>query len=140
MQNDFKGCYSPETLSKIRQTKSIKLLTKVEREEELKDVYHFLKPSGDYSEVLIIDDILTTGTTLREIVRAIRSKDIGLNVTLFTLANTDHDAVLNKKVTLAGYEYTWQDDQWSTVYDQEESYLSLSQLKTCIMNDNFSDI
>lgn len=138
LQNHFEGRYSPEVLSKVHTTRSIKLLTRTEREEELREVYHFEEPPDDYSEVLIIDDILTTGTTLREIIRAIRSVITDSSIVLFTLARTDHAAPLNKDISLSGYDYSWKDQQWQMVSEEREQYLSLEQLKSCILNDDFS--
>lgn len=137
MQRELNASYLPESLSKIRSTRAIKMLTRTEREEELRDVYCFHQPTVDYSNVLVIDDILTTGTTLKEIVRVIRSQNPDVNITLFTLANTDHDAILNQKVTLTGYDYTWQNDQWTTIAEERETYLAIEHLKSCIINDDF---
>ena len=129
------GDYCPERLCKIRTTRSVKSLSKVEREIELKDVYSFKGES--VGEILILDDILTTGTTMKEIIKAIRAVLPSCSINLFTLANTDHQALLNQHISLAGYSYTWQEEEWKTVAESEEFYNQFVRLKSQILKDSF---
>jgi len=85
--------YLPSTLSKSRTTKPLKMLkTKSEREKELAGVYSFKLPKG-YSDtskisVLVIDDIVTSGTTLKEVARAISAVSSEIKIIFFALGQT----------------------------------------------------
>jgi len=85
--------YLPTALTKLRHTKPLKTLkTKKEREAELSGVYSF-QLSKDYSgssdlTVLVIDDIITSGTTLKEIARAISAVYPKLKIVFFALGQT----------------------------------------------------
>ena len=127
--------YCPELLSKIKATHSLKLLTKTEREMALQNVYSF--NGDDAEEVLILDDILTTGTTMKAIIQAIRMALPSCPINLFTLASTDHQALLNSDLTLTGTSYTWQEEEWQTVAETEAFYNQLDLLKSQILNDSF---
>ncbi len=135
LADELKGSYMPELLSKSRNTRSVKWLTRIEREIELQDVYSFKGES--VREALILDDILTTGTTMKEIIKAIRAVLPSCRINLFTLANTDHQALLNQHISLAGYSYTWQEEEWKTVAESEEFYNEFVRLKSQILKDSF---
>ena len=85
--------YLPTSLTKSRPTKPLKTLkTKNEREAELSGVYSFQLPK-DYSgssnlTVLVIDDIITSGTTLKEIARAISAVYPKFKIVFFALGQT----------------------------------------------------
>lgn len=128
--------YRPELLSKTRETKSMKLLSKTEREVELENAYIF-KTESNIDEILIIDDILTTGTTMKEIIRAIRKVLPTCKITLFTLADTDHQALLNKDLSLSDYSLKWSQREWEFVADADISYNELEILKQKILNNAF---
>jgi predicted amidophosphoribosyltransferase len=89
------GCrYLPSLLTKSRSTLPNKFLSRGERRAELRQVYRFtpipdlLPPSTPF---LLIDDILTTGTTMRALIRAVRLRSASGPIRVFTLtraANT----------------------------------------------------
>lgn len=81
--------YMPKLLSKSRQNKSLKYLSAVERAQELTGLYSFNNygaVSGD--NILLIDDVVTTGTTLKSVYSAITQSCPQVNVYFFTLAKT----------------------------------------------------
>lgn len=81
--------YIANLLKKTRTNKSLKYLGAVDRAAELHGIYQF---NGKYgkpnSSILIIDDIVTTGTTLKEVYRAIRESAPAAQVYFFSLAKT----------------------------------------------------
>jgi len=85
--------YLPTALTKSRSTKPLKTLkTKKEREAELSGVYSFQLPKGisassDFT-VLVIDDIITSGTTLKEVARAISAVYPIIKIVFFALGQT----------------------------------------------------
>lgn len=129
--------YTPELLNKMRETKSMKLLSKTEREVELEKAYMFKEENNDIDEILILDDILTTGTTMKEIIGAIRKVLLTCKITLFTLADTDHQALLNKNLSLSGYSFKWSQREWEFVADADISYNELQILKQRILDNAF---
>lgn len=80
--------YRPRTLYKIRTTRPLKVLNKHEREEEVKEVYRFVKPDFQVKSVLLLDDILTSGTTINEIKRAISVEIADIDLYLFVMGKT----------------------------------------------------
>jgi len=89
--------YWPDLLTKSRPTKPLKLLDKTARFNEINNVYSFdnsLFPVSYFNnnslDILIIDDTITTGTTLKEINRAISASigDDNYNLYIFTLLRT----------------------------------------------------
>ena len=87
--NDFGARYLPKHLSKARQNRSLKYLSAAEREQEMAGLYSFTNygaVSGD--NILLIDDVVTTGTTLKAIYTAITRSCPNVNVYFFSLAKT----------------------------------------------------
>jgi predicted amidophosphoribosyltransferase len=84
--------YLPMSLKKSRSTKPLKTLrTRKERENELAGVYSFIPPNNvgsNIKTILILDDIVTSGTTLREISRAIKSASPSSKLVFFALGQT----------------------------------------------------
>ena len=81
--------YTPRALMKKCQTRELKHLSKTQRQRELENVYLFSPGEiQDRSRILIVDDVLTTGTTIRCIARQIRKKLPNAKITVFTLART----------------------------------------------------
>jgi predicted amidophosphoribosyltransferase len=112
----FHCIYQPELLSKARTTRPNKGLTRFERFTELKNVYtaaqaiHPIpaiapRPPDPNQPFLIIDDILTSGTTARMIIRAIRHAWPDATFSVFSLARADHDTTLNFSAPLRGAQY-----------------------------------
>lgn len=136
----FNGRYEPNLLSKLRQTAKVKYLTRVEREQELLDVYQFIQPAEVFYEILIIDDILTTATTIREVIKSIRSVLPKSRIRIFTLASADRQALLNSNIRLGSLSYTWFPDKgWNVVTEGAAYYESLNRLKSQILADRFDD-
>jgi predicted amidophosphoribosyltransferase len=92
------GSYRPDLLRKTKPAPGIKRLPTREREEILKDIYYIGVPSQapdiavppqlpvQPSGILLIDDILSTGSTARAIMQAIFGRFAREDFCLFTLA------------------------------------------------------
>ena len=136
LEIDGLGKFYPDVLYKLKAVRSIKKLSKAEREIELDGIYQFVQM--DSAHILVLDHILTTGTTMKAIIKAIRLVLPECKISLFTLANTDHQAMLNKEIALSGNTYLWNDDEWaSTITEPEELYAEVIALKKKILNDSF---
>lgn len=137
MEKEGLGKYFPDPLQRTKQVRAVKRLSKAEREIELDGAYQFQQVNS--SQVLILDDILTTGTTMKAIIRAIRMVLPNCKISLFTLATTDHQAILNRNVVLASNTYSWDDKEWATTLTEpEEFYNEFATLKKMILNDSFA--
>ena len=75
-----------EILIRERNTKALKLMTLTERENNLKKAFKMVKNDVKLNTVIIVDDILTTGSTINEISRVLRENDIK-NVYFVALAS-----------------------------------------------------
>jgi predicted amidophosphoribosyltransferase len=85
------GCvYLPEILEKERHTKPIKSLTLADRQKELSSVYKIrdLTVNLNGRKILIIDDVVTTGTTSCSIIKAVVEKYPAVKINIFSLAWT----------------------------------------------------
>jgi hypothetical protein len=80
--------YLNSSLYKTRATKPLKYLKKDERFAEINGVYRFKKPDRQIQSILLLDDIVTSGTTIVEIKRAIKSEIGDFNLYLFVLGKT----------------------------------------------------
>lgn len=136
LANLVEGTYQPDLLHKTQKTMSVKFLSLADRIEELQNVYAFTGQSS-IKEILILDDILTTGTTMKEIIKAIREVTPSSSITLFTLASTDHQAVINETISLSGTSYVWEEEEWKLIAEPEVFYGNLTKLKSQILNDSF---
>jgi competence protein ComFC len=58
-------------VKRIRKTKTQTKLNKVERQKNLKDAFLVSNEIKQYKNILIVDDVITTGATMKEISRAI---------------------------------------------------------------------
>jgi predicted amidophosphoribosyltransferase len=69
------GKYCTKCLTKKRHHQPLKYMQKHQRQSEIKDLYTFsIKKSANAIRLLIIDDVMTTGTSLMEICNEIRKK------------------------------------------------------------------
>lgn len=86
--------YAPECLSKNAQTPRLRDPGEVrDRTKELGDAYLFTDPGlGASPRILLIDDVITTGSTLNSICAAIKRSVPQADVFYFALARTDPSA------------------------------------------------
>jgi predicted amidophosphoribosyltransferase len=91
--------YLPSLLSKSRTTLPNKHLTRRQRQSQIQDVYRFttspaeaLAKAGLTPTIpfLLIDDILTTGTTMRALIRTLRHHYPACPIKTFTLTRADY--------------------------------------------------
>ena len=84
--------YQSNYLRKIHATPELKYLSAADRKLALKGVYVF-ENEDDLSgkKVLLVDDVITSGSSTRAIVEAIKLKAPAAKVILFALAKTSHD-------------------------------------------------
>ncbi len=128
----FECRYLPSLLSKSRPTQSCKWLSREQRMAEQKGVYCISSaslPAEPPPAFLLIDDILTTGTTMRVVIGAVRHRFPRCPIRIFTLARSDHDPALNHSSPLRGQTYrldegsTWivaeEDEEWPDEYSIE---------------------
>lgn len=81
--------YISKLLIKTKKTRSFKILNKADRIKEIKGVYAIGTPYNlDNKNILVVDDITTTGTTFTEIARAIKEKYPTAKVYGFSLGRT----------------------------------------------------
>jgi ComF family protein len=78
-------------IKKVKETMPQSILSKSEREKNLKGVFSIIKriETNDYKDktILIIDDVLTTGSTFKEVKKTLRPLDLS-TIDIFTLATT----------------------------------------------------
>lgn len=130
--------YEPTYLKKAKDVPELKKLNRADRTKALKDVYQFVPPAKSLkSNFLILDDILTTGTTTMAIATAIREQLPSATITVFTLAKADYDLQMNEQVIFEAEHFQWHGNAWE-VREDEVQYESLAELKRKIMSDNFS--
>lgn len=96
----LKAVYQPEALMKTRETYSLKKIEWVKRKVEIENVYNV---NSEYLHegisVLIIDDIYSSGATMNEIIRSLKSSDINMSIYFFTLGKTAFEPEKNKYVS-----------------------------------------
>jgi len=80
--------FNPSLLTKKRKNKSLKFLNKSNRSGELKNVYHFNKYDTKDFNILVLDDITTTGSTFKEISRSIKVNSPNANIYFLVLGRT----------------------------------------------------
>ena len=93
--------YHRNSLSKTREARKLKFLGKNDRIEELNNLYNFVSPqeiTTKYPNILIIDDITTTGSTIKEINRTIKSVLPGCNVYFFCIGKTSDHTTTNQNI------------------------------------------
>jgi hypothetical protein len=86
---------------------------------------------------LIIDDVLTTATTIKMIIGAIGRHYPHSPLQLFTLARADYDASLNKPATLRGQNYRLEEGTDWLVAEENSCYYSAWELKNWIHSGAF---
>lgn len=101
--------YSPELLFKVKSTKPLNSIShKPDREAELQGSYRLSEKSRDidmnYKNVLIIDDITTTGTTLKEISGQLCGQWPNINCYSFCLGRTLRDNNANDFIVVPSFK------------------------------------
>jgi predicted amidophosphoribosyltransferase len=132
--------YHSGLLTKSRETQKVKQLSGQQREVELSGVYQFVLPKlrSNMNEIFILDDVLTTGSTIRAVIRAIREVSTNCSIRIFTLAFTDNQALMNRSVHLESYPYSWEINQgWSMAEEDADYYSAFNALRSRILNDTF---
>ena len=95
----FGGRYAPWLLGKRRPTRAFRdIHTKAERQLELEDVYYWQGKrdlQDRVEQVLLLDDIVTTGATLSAILGVLHAALPGAGLLVFSLARASPDRGLN---------------------------------------------
>jgi hypothetical protein len=81
--------YMPNVLKKTDYTNELKYMSKADRLSELEDVYYI--DNSDELEgktILLVDDILTTGSTLKSIMKSLEEEVCDFSLHFFTLGKT----------------------------------------------------
>lgn len=134
------GQYLPQGLVKQRPTIPMKMLSRAERKKELHHVYTVGQKliSSSCRAILVLDDILTSGSTVGAIIEALNAVVTNKSISVFTLAYTEKYASLNDQLNLESYTYQWDHvSGWAPVGEPEEFYGAVSSLKQKILNNSF---
>lgn len=138
LRQELKFQYEPHLLSKAHVTPPLKQLSRNERHPALVNTYRFHADqtlATEWSTILILDDILTTGTTLKAIAAAIRQQLPDVPITGLTLALSEKTAPLNATISLQSNAYTWQQPGSWVMRETDPDYISLESLLTAIQSD-----
>lgn len=130
----FHAQYIPSLLTKST-TPKLALLKRQERAEALFNQYSFL--GMEYREILIIDDILTTGATMCAIAKSIRTISPSCSLTVFTLAATGNGPHSNDSLKRSGYFNPIQTQPRGMVQEEANPYSEGMTLRSKILNDSF---
>jgi predicted amidophosphoribosyltransferase len=154
----LQGRYTPRLLRKFRVIPPIKQLSREERTAGLKDLYSAAPSITPYSQssnalshqspqpsnthspqpsFLIIDDILTTGATMKTIIGSLLKVYPGAGLDIFTLARADYDTRLTQPPSLPGKTYPTREDMNFTVAEEEPPAYSLQELQIWIRTNTF---
>jgi hypothetical protein len=128
----FQCQYLPSLLCKSRPTLSNKGLTRGQRETELNDVYALTPGStlipplpasaNPHPPFLLIDDILTTGTTIRTIIHTLHQAFPLSPLQVFTLAKADNDPDLNRSSPPHSQNYHLEGDTGWIIAEEPAPY------------------
>ena len=118
------GCrYLPTLLTKCRETVANKELSRPEREAALLGVYsaHLFHlsaislPGAPLPPILVVDDIFTTGATVRSIISALRQASTDCPIRVFTLARGTQDPLSREFTPLCGRNFHLRDSSGWTL-------------------------
>ena len=84
-----------DLIKRIKETKSMYNLKIDERRENLKDAFFVEKQNFNNKKILLIDDIITTGTTVSEIIKSLKKENI-TEITCLSFTNTDKSNITIK--------------------------------------------
>jgi len=109
----FHLCYHPRLLFKAHSIRPVKAFGRPRREEELQGLYAIdaayaaaTFPEGLPKHWLIIDDILTSGATIRAIIQAIQlSNPASASFTIFTLTRAELSIPSHSPTSIKGLHY-----------------------------------
>jgi predicted amidophosphoribosyltransferase len=134
LADSFHAQYIPSLLTKSS-TPKLAMLKRHERADAIFDQYSF---SGiDLRDILIIDDILTTGATMCAIAKSIRTISPSCAITIFTLAATGNNPFLGDSLKRSGYFNPLQTQQRGMVQEEGNPYSEAMTLRSKILNDSF---
>jgi hypothetical protein len=138
----FQSHYRPSLISKTRPARKINRLTLEQREAELNDLYIMNdscpSPDAPVPFIVIIDDILTTATTVRSILSALLNRLRDTSIVVFTLARADYDRSANKTSSLRGQNYQLEQGMdWVVAEKEAIPCYSRRQLRAWIHADAF---
>ena len=74
-------------LKKKHYTKKLAGLSATERRKTVKDSFIAIKSKGSYNDILLIDDVITTSSTITECCRVLK-KEYGCNINVAAIAST----------------------------------------------------
>ncbi|MBX2968224.1 MAG: hypothetical protein KF803_02550 [Cyclobacteriaceae bacterium] len=131
----FQLNYLPSLLVKSGVTAKLTTLKRQERAEALADRYSFVGSS--VKAVLLIDDILTTGTTMCTIADSILKISETCTIMIFTLAFTNNDSLLNRSLEKS-ILYRPEMQTLSVASEIQEDYTGSADLRKKILNDAFN--
>lgn len=76
-----------KTMDRIKDTEHMySMLEEKKREENIKKAFKHNEVDADGKNILIIDDIVTTGSTIREVVKEIRKRSFPKEIYVFSIA------------------------------------------------------
>jgi len=134
--------WMPGLINMLKITRPLKSLEAAERSTEIKNAYSLFSENLDLNDkrLLLIDDIISTGTTITTIIRLIKQHFPRSRFKVFTLAKSDYDSSLNASLYLAGATYAWEENSGWMVAEEEPVYnrYSYAQLSNFILKDDFS--
>jgi predicted amidophosphoribosyltransferase len=127
----FQCQYLPSLLCKSRPTLSNKGLTRDQRETELNDVYSIAQKNlPPHPTFLLIDDILTTGTTIRTIIHTLHQAFPLSPLQVFTLAKADNDPDLNRSSPPHSQNYHLEEDAGWIIAEEPAPYTPVTPAET----------
>jgi hypothetical protein len=94
-------------------------------------------PSPTSPPFLLIDDILTTGTTMRMIIRALRARFPACPIQIFTLARADYNPAFNQASPPQGQNYHLEAGSGWVVAEEDQEFNSMKTLKGQIFANSF---
>ena len=84
--------YNFKLIKRIKNTKSMYNLKRHERVENLKDAFDVDKKEFHNKKLLVVDDIVTTGTTLTEMIKELKKNNIN-EMACLTFTNTEKNFI-----------------------------------------------
>ena len=84
-----------DLIKRIKNTKPMYNLKISERKENLKDAFNVEKQNFHNKKLLLIDDIITTGTTVSEIIKSLKKENIN-EIVCLSFTNTDKSNITIK--------------------------------------------